>query len=111
MPRVPSKPGDSPPAAAAKRARPRKPAIPADSAAGTPPDDKPTAAADDSALALFHPITRAWFRAVFDSPAGDALDAALDAAASSPAGPARPADAGRRPGATGRRATACRRTS
>ena len=68
MPRVPSKPGVSL-RSAAKRARSRKPSIPTDPAAATQPSINPvTAAIDDSALALFHPLTAAWFRAVFDAP-------------------------------------------
>src|SRR5271156_4780756 len=62
MPQVPSKPGN-----AAKRARPRQPSLPADSAA-QPSREPATAASDDSALGLFHPITAAWFRTVFGRP-------------------------------------------
>ena len=67
MSRVPSKPGVSPPSAA-ERARSRKPSIPTDSAPSPQPRVDPAAATDDSALALFHPLTAAWFRAVFDAP-------------------------------------------
>jgi ATP-dependent helicase Lhr and Lhr-like helicase len=69
MPRVPTKPGVSP-RSAAKQARPRKSSVPTDSAAAPQPSIDPAnaAASDDSALALFHPLTAAWFRAVFDRP-------------------------------------------
>src|ERR1700679_194832 len=67
MPRVPSKPRVSPPSAA-KRPRTRKPSLPAGSAVSNDPSAEPTTASDDSALALFHPLTAAWFHAVFDAP-------------------------------------------